>query len=145
MLFHLSSVIINFYEKEETHTFKKGNDSFTGMKPAEMILKVASDYILMGRTLEEKQNILNLACTAWNYSLLPEREREESLHRYIEEVKLANLQIEENECVDIRNIIELLIQEKIRLFPYAYKKMWNAEIVNKNGEEVVTVLSADTI
>jgi hypothetical protein len=50
------------------------------MKPAEMILKVASYYILMGRSLEEKQNILNLACTAWIYSLLPERKREESLH-----------------------------------------------------------------
>jgi len=115
------------------------------MKPAEMILKVASYYILMGRTLEEKQNILYLACTAWNYSLLPEREREESLHRYIEEVKLANPQIEENECADIRNIIEMLIQEKIRLFPYIYKKMSNAAIVKKDGEEIVTVLSADTI
>ncbi len=39
----------------------------------------------------------------------------------------------------------MLIQEKIRLFPYVYKKMSNAVIVKKDGEEVVTVLSSDTI
>jgi hypothetical protein len=59
-------------------------------------------------------------------------------------VKLANPQIEENECADIRNIIEMLIQEKIRLFPYL-QKMSNAAIVKKDGQEVVTVFSADTI
>ena len=128
-------------KRKKRRSIKEDTDSSPEMKPAEMILKVASKYILMGNTLEEKQNILNLACTAWNYSLLPNEEREESLHRYIEEVKLANPQIEKDECADIRNIIELLIQDKIRLFPYVHNKMRNAKIVKKGGEEVVTVLS----
>jgi hypothetical protein len=128
-------------KRKKRRPLKEDTDSSPEMKPAEMILKVASKYILMGKTLEEKQNILNLACTAWNYSLLPKEEREESLHRYIEEVKLANPQIEKDECDDLQNIITLLIQDKIRLFPYVHNKMRNAKIVKKGGEEVVTVLS----
>lgn len=128
-------------KRKKRTPLEKDTDSSPEMKPAEMILKVASKYIFMGRTLEEKQNILNLACTAWNYSLLPNEERESSLHRYIEEVRLANPQIEKDECDDLQNIITVLIQDKIRLFPYVHYKMRNAKIVKKGGEEVVTVIS----
>lgn len=122
---------------------QKKSTSLVSMKASEMILKFASDYILMGRTLEERQNGLNSACTAWNLSLLPDRKREAYLQRYISEVRLANPGIDEDECNGIRYNIELLIQEKIRLFPNVYKKMLNAEIVKKGGKEVVTVLSLD--
>ena len=130
-------------KKKKRIPLKKEHDSNTGMKASEMILKFASDYIMMGRTLEERQSGLNSACTAWNMSLLPVRERELFLQKYIKEVKLANPQIEEDECADIRHNIELLIQEKIKLFPHVHKKMLSVAITKENGKEVVTVISTD--
>jgi len=34
------------------------------MKPSEMIMQCASGFIAMGKSIEEKQNFLNAACTA---------------------------------------------------------------------------------
>ena len=113
------------------------------MKASAMILEFASDYILMGENLEDKQSALNAACTAWNLALLPEGERMLRLRQYMDEIQQANPGIEEDELADIQYNVELLIKEKLRHFPHVRKKMLHAEIVEVNGEERVTVLSAD--
>jgi len=129
--------------KKKVFSTKKGTSN-PDMKASAMILEMASDYIMMGETQEERQNALNTACTAWNLSLLPEDARKQRLIRYIHEVKLANPGIEEDDLKGIQYNVDLLINEKIRLFPNAHKRMLNAEIVVVDGKATVTVLSTDT-
>ena len=105
------------------------------MKASAMILEFASDYILMGENLEDKQSALNSACSAWNLALFPDGERMLRLRQYMDEIRQANPGIEEDELADIQYNVELLIKEKLRLFPHVCKKMLRAEIVEVNGEE----------
>jgi hypothetical protein len=131
-------------KKNKKKTSQKQGVLSKSMKASAMILEFASDYILMGENLEERQSAINSACSAWNLALFPDGERTPRLWRYMDEIRQANPGIEEDELADIQFNVELLIKEKLRLFPQVRKKMLHAEIVEVNGEEKVTVLSADT-
>ena len=45
--------------------------SASKQKVSEMIWEFAGEFIKSGRTLEEKQNRLNAACSAWNIACNP--------------------------------------------------------------------------
>ncbi len=108
-----------------------------------MILKIASGFIAMGETIEKKQGNLNAACTAWNLSLLPENKRKEGIQKYLEEIRRANPGIDKDDCDAIRHNLELLIKEKIKLFPDVNRQMLGAEIRIINGKDEIMVLSVD--
>ncbi len=102
------------------------------MKISEMIIEFSGDYIDMGITIEEKQSYLNVACTAWNISILREHERKKKISNYIREYKRLNPHT--NDQVNLRQDIEKLIKQKIRMFPAIEKPIYNAEIVKNGGE-----------
>ena len=109
-------------KKKKRIPLKKEHDSNTGMKASEMILKFASDYIMMGRTLEERQSGFNSACTAWNMSLLPVRERELFLRKYIKEVKLQILRLKKMNALIFGIILSCLYKRKSNCFRMFTKK-----------------------
>jgi hypothetical protein len=53
------------------------------MKISQMIIDLASDFIELGATLEEKQSHLNAVCIAWNISILPTNIREQALTHFV--------------------------------------------------------------
>ncbi len=55
------------------------------IRMSELIGEYASDYINMGENTEERQSLLNSACSAWNIAVLPEHLRQEALRHNIEE------------------------------------------------------------
>ena len=52
-----------------------------------MVWEFAGEYIRMGDTLEEKQNYLNSACSAWNMACNPPEVRNKSLDQYLDSLR----------------------------------------------------------
>ena len=108
-------------------------------KMSEMVVLFASDYINMGETMEKKQSYLNSACTAWNIAILDERERTDRLQEYLGLYQQLNPHV--NDVENFRHDMELLIQEKLRLFPHVKKVIMSAEIKEIDGKQVVSIAS----
>jgi hypothetical protein len=117
-------------------------DASPKIKMSEIISKYASDYINMGDNTEERQNLLNTACSAWNIAVLPEHLRSEALRRNLEEYKRINPGIGDED--DLRHDMEILIQEKLRMFPKLKKAILDATIEPVNDRQYrITVISSD--
>ena len=107
-----------------------------------MVAAFASDYINMGETMEKKQSYLNSACTAWNIAILDERERSTRLEEYLSLYQRLNPDV--NDVEEFRHDMELLIQEKLRLFPHVEKVIMSAEIKEIDGKQIVSIASTTT-
>ena len=118
---------------------QKGNSS--EIKMSAMIIEYASEYINLGDTLEEKQSYLNAACSAWNIAILKKEERQKALDDFIEQYKKINPDADDTDTNNARHDMELLIKEKIRLYPNVKKTIAGAEITNDKGKERIVVAS----
>jgi hypothetical protein len=112
-------------------------------KASEMILDVAMGLIEMGEDLEEKQNYLNLACTAWNISLLPESKRNDAIEQCVAEYRNMNDDVDEEDCNNIRENYKLIIKHKVKAYPFSQKQMIDAIVEIIDGETKVNVMSFD--
>ena len=63
--------------------------SASKQKVSEMIWEFAGEFIRSGRTLEEKQNRLNAACSAWNIACNPPNVWDRSLDQYVESLQVV--------------------------------------------------------
>jgi len=104
-----------------------------------MIIEYAYDFINLGSTLEKKQSYLNAACTAWNIAILNEEQRKKALDLFINQYKAINPDINDTDCV--KHDMELLIKEKLRLYPNVKKVIENAKIIYDKGKECIVVAS----
>jgi hypothetical protein len=118
---------------------KAGLKLAKSLKMSEMIISFAGDFIQMGNTIDEKQNYLNVACIAWNISLLPLGKRQGAIDLFISDYELANPEIADAE--NLRHDINQLIEGKNRLFPTMYTQIVRAEIIEVGGEERIKVAS----
>ncbi len=55
-----------------------------------MVLNFAGGYIAMGDDIEEKQQYLNSAVSAWNIACLDEKARKRSIKKYMAEYRKLN-------------------------------------------------------
>jgi len=51
-------------------------------KVSKMLLNIASEYIAMGEDIEDKQQYLNGAVSAWNIACLRGKDREAAIKKY---------------------------------------------------------------
>jgi hypothetical protein len=112
-------------------------------KASEMILQVAGGLIAMAEDLYEKQNCLNLACTAWNLSLLPEAGREAAIEDCIQEYRRNNPGATQHDCDDLRHNYRVIIDHKIKKCPHSRTQMLKASINEAHGRHTVNVVSYD--
>ena len=96
------------------------------VKISELIVTYASDYINMGESMEERQNYLNGACTAWNIANLPADRREEALHQAAIEYQRINPTVDD--VTGYLHDMKLLIQKKVEMFPQIRKAIVGAFI-----------------
>lgn len=96
------------------------------IKISQLICQYASDYINMGETIEERQNCLNQACTAWNIANLDEKDREGAITHTIEGYRRINLEADDVEGYE--HDLRTLIQKKLEMFPNIKKIIVNARI-----------------
>ena len=107
-----------------------------------MIWQFAGEFIRSGKTLEEKQNRLNAACSAWNMACIPPEMRNRSLNQYIESYRSYNTDVSDEQISGVRSNMEWLIQNKLCLFPTVQKKIIDAQVTQVEGKDRINVVSA---
>ncbi len=112
------------------------------IRMSELIVEYASDYINMGENTEERQSLLNSACSAWNVAVLPEHLRQEALRHNIEEYKRLNPGSDDAD--NLIHDMQLLIQKKLQMFPKVNKVIVDAFIEPINDTQYrINVVSTD--
>ena len=115
-------------------------NSFKKEKISAMILKVAEDYINLGETLEERENYLRSACSAWNIACLSPKAREPAIKQYIEQFQKIN-NTDTVGCKELEENLRLLIEKKIKMYPYVNIQIANSRLEHINGQDHVFVVS----
>lgn len=112
------------------------------IRMSELIVEYASDFINMGENTEERQSLLNSACSAWNVAVLPEHLRQEALRHNIEEYKRLNPGSDDAD--NLIHDMQLLVQKKLQMFPKVNKVIVNAFIEPINDTQYrINVVSTD--
>ena len=112
------------------------------IRMSELIVEYASDYINMGENTDERQSLLNSACSAWNVAVLPDHLRQEALRHNIEEYKRLNPGIDDAD--NFIHDMQLLIQKKLQMFPKVNKVIVDAFIEPINDTQYrINVVSTD--
>jgi hypothetical protein len=110
-------------------------------KISEMVLDFAGDYIAMGEDIEEKQQYLNSAVSAWNIACLDEKARKRSIKKYMAEYRKLNPTHSRRDFRDVEEDLRLLVKQKEKLYPEVRCQIVDAHIQEINGKNHVTVAS----
>ena len=106
-----------------------------------MVLGFAGDYIAMGEDIEDKQQYLNSAVSAWNIACLDEKDRKRSTKKYMAEYRKLNPTQSKRDFRDVEEDLRLLIKQKEKLYPEVRGQIVDAHIEEVNGKNHVTVAS----
>ena len=105
-------------------------------KLSDMIINFAGDFIGLARTLQEKQAYLNIACSAWNISILPKQEQEKAIEDFGMELQKMN---PKGDIDAVKDEFMLLIEKKLRIYPNEKRIIATAEFVDNNGDEKIRI------
>ena len=102
-------------------------------KISQMIIDVAGQFIEMVESVEERQTHLDIACAAWNISVLPKIKMKKEYKKYLKKMKkqLKDPHQIKNLEMDINGLIEA----KIELFPTVNKQIISAIIENIDSDQ----------
>ena len=110
-------------------------------KVSEMILRMAEGFLNMGGDLEHKENLLRIACSAWNIACFEHPKRHSLISRYVEKFREAN-NASEVACKNLEEDMGRLIEEKDRLYSHIMIRILDSKIELVDGKEHVMVTSA---
>jgi hypothetical protein len=110
-------------------------------KISEMVLNFAGDFIAMGDDIEDKQQYLNSAVSAWNIACLDEKARKRSIKKYMAEYRKLNPTQSKRDIHDVEENLKILIKQKEKLYPEIRVQIVDAQIKEINGKIHVTVAS----
>lgn len=116
--------------------------SASTQKVSEMVWEFAGEFIRVAKTVAEKQNRLNAACSAWNMARNPPEARNTSLDQFVKIYKLHNPGVSDEDMSAIRDDMQKLIRNKLRLFPAVNKQIVGAQITQLAGQDRIDVASA---
>jgi hypothetical protein len=126
-------------KKKKKKKSKKQNIDRT-LSMSQMIINFAQDFISLGNTIEIKQSYLNAACVAWIISLLNENLRPQAVNTFLKQYQELNPG--SNDVENVRQDIELLINEKLDMYPNERRSIVNALIeYDEKGNEKITIIS----
>jgi len=116
-------------------------DAQLGRKMSEMVLEFAGPFINVAETVEQKHARLMAACTAWNLACSPPDKRTEFLDEYLESYGNSYPDTTQDDLAAIREDMETLIQEKLRLFPNVNKQIVNAQVTRTPEGDRIDIAS----
>jgi hypothetical protein len=111
-------------------------------KISELVWEFAGDFIRMGDTLDERQSLLNAACSAWNMACNPPEVRQKNLDGYMKEYLRHNRGADKEEMDGVRDNMEKLIAQKLKFFPNDFRQIVGAQMVKSGGKDRIEVVSA---
>lgn len=106
-----------------------------------MLLDVASEYIAMGEDIEDKQQYLNGATSAWNIACLGGKEREAAIKKYRKQYRKMNTSHTRRDINEALENIQLSINRKDSLYSDVSVQIAHATIETINNKDHVTVAS----
>jgi hypothetical protein len=121
---------------------RRRNDSPMNRKMSEIIWEFAGDFIRMGDTMEEKESLLNAACSAWSIASSPPELRAKNLDHYMREYQRFNPNADGEELAGVRSNMEKLIQRKLEMFPSDLRQIVGARIYPAEGKDRIEIMSA---
>ena len=102
-------------------------------KVSQMILDVAAQFIELGSSEEERQTHLDIACKAWNISILPKSKRNKEYNKYLNEIRA---EISDGEIMKyFKEDLDGLIKAKLALYPNEKKPIISARIENISSDQ----------
>ena len=116
--------------------------SASKQKVSEMIWEFGGEFVKSGGTLEEKQNRLTAACSAWNIACNPPDVWDRTLDEYVESYKSYNPDASDEKISGIRSTMAKLTENKLCFFPAIHKEIVGATITQVAGEDRIDVVSA---
>ena len=112
-------------------------------KISQNLLGFAGDFIRMGKTLEERQNRLTAACSAWNMACNKTPElRKKHLDQYVRGYGEFNLGTDAEDLAGIRKDMEMLIEVKLKMFIHDRRQVLDARIISEGGKDRVEAVAA---
>jgi hypothetical protein len=95
----------------------------------------------MSEDIEEKQQYLNSAVSAWNIACLDEKVRKRSINKYMAEYRMLNPKQSKRDFRDVEGDLRLLIKQKEKLYLEVRIQIVDANIQEINGKNHVIVAS----
>jgi len=96
---------------------------------SEMISEMAAGFLGAGNTIEERQNRLNAACSAWNLACGSPEVRQRQLEQYREGYLRSNPGTSPTDLANIIKDMESLIARKLNLFPDDHRQIISARVI----------------
>ena len=125
---------------------KKGTrpriDTSPRRKMSEIIWEFAADFVGRGNSPEERQSLLNAACSAWSIACNPPAMRGPNLDYYVREFQRFNPGADEAELANLRNYMGKLIDRKLEKFPTDLRQIVDARIVKSGDKDHLEITSA---
>ncbi len=107
-----------------------------------MISEMAAGFLGVGDTIEERQNRLNAACTAWNLACGSPEVRQQQLEQYREGYLRLNPGTSPTDLANIIKDLESLIERKLKMFPDDHRQVVSARVVTVGNGFRIEVASA---
>ena len=111
-------------------------------KISEIIWEFAGDVIRAGDSPEERQSILNAACSAWSIACNPQEMRKLHLDHYLREYRRFNLSADEEQLAFVRSNMEKLIERKLEKYPTDLRQIVGARIFTSGDKDRIEIMSA---
>lgn len=110
-------------------------------KISQSLLEFAGDFIRIGNTLEDRQNRLTAACSAWNMACNTAELWKKHLDDYVRGYGKFNPDAHAKHLADVRKDMEKLIETKLKMFPNDLRQVVEAKIVSVDGGERVEAVA----
>ena len=123
-------------------TEPKNSDPSPKRKMSEMISEMAAGFLGVGNSIEERQNRLTAACSAWNMACGSPESRKRQLEQYKDGYLRFNHATSPTDLANILKDMELLIERKLKMFPDDKRQIVSATVVKVGTDYRIEVASA---
>jgi len=106
-----------------------------------MVWEFAGDFIRYGDSLEERQNRLNAACSAWNMACNQPEARKRSWDQYVRSFRSFNPDLTDEELSAVLSDMAKLVENKLRLFPEVDEQITGAQLTQMGERDRIEVQS----
>ncbi len=106
---------------------------------AEMVVEFAAEFIVLGESVEEQENRLAAACSAWNIACETAEIRPMLLDAWIKAIEESDTEQPQEYLADLRTDMEALIHLKLELFPDARYDIRHASLTALDGKTRIEI------
>ena len=111
-------------------------------KMSEMISEMAAGFVWVGDTIDQRQNRLNAACSAWNMACASPEIRRHQLERYGEEYLRSSPSTSPKDLANVLRVMQSMIEQKLKMFPDDKRQIVSAQVVRVGKTYRIEVASA---